>query len=312
MVGVVWLDPALENVNAGDEIISNAIGALDLPALAAAPRLTTHRPLRLSERRLVSRADVVVLGGTNALSSHMERFRQWLIDPDLAVRLRRKVVFLGVGWWQYQDTPCTYTRALYRFISHPTIPHAARDHYTSHRLGSLGLRAMMTGCPTTWGLGAVALPPLGRSSAVVTTLTDYYQDPGVDSRWLLELKEHYAEVRMVGMGPGDRGYFDSLDINGIEWFGAGVDALSDALPDADFVGTRLHAGVHAMQAGRPALILAVDNRALEMRESIGLPVIERRLSDTLGEHLANGVSPTLRIPDEDIARWRTEFRNVVR
>lgn len=41
----------------------------------------------------------------------------------------------------------------------------------------------------------------------------------------------------------------------------------------DYVGTRLHGGIHAMNMGCRSLILAVDNRASEIAKDTNLPVL---------------------------------------
>ena len=43
----------------------------------------------------------------------------------------------------------------------------------------------------------------------------------------------------------------------------------------DYVGTRLHAGILALNYRKRTLIIAVDNRAAEMKTDINLPVIAR-------------------------------------
>lgn len=305
-MNVVILDPALENSNAGDEIISAAIAALDVEAFRNARRITTHRFLGREERRAVSAADVVILGGTNAVSSHMERFRQWPVDPDLARRLRSKLLLLGVGWWQYQEQACRYTRALLRGLSHPDLLHSVRDVYTQRQLASIGIDSVMTGCPTVWRLHSTPMAT-GRRDRAVVTVTDYYQNPEADRAWLSVVRDQYREVVCVGMGPGDQAYFGQLAVESIPFAGNGLEALSSALPDADHVGTRLHAGVHALSLGSPSLVLAVDNRASEMRESIGLAVVEREDHDAVAKFLAVGGQSELRLPHEQISTWLAQF-----
>lgn len=303
---VVILDPALENSNAGDEVISNAIREIDLPFLRGAERITTHRTLRLSERRLIAGADLVFLGGTNAISSHMERFRQWLVDPDLAFRLRGKLVFLGTGWWQYQGEPCAYTKKLLRFISSRHYTHSVRDNYTAARLRRMGLRAEMTGCPTVWELPS-SIRPMRQERAAIVTITDYYQEPSADRAWIDEVKKRYDEVRFVAMGPGDEDYMHSLGIRGIRNYGYGVESLRAAASGADHIGTRLHAGIQTMHFGSASLVLAVDNRAREMREAIGLPVAERSSASDVAEALDTEHSASLRVPHDAIGRWVNQF-----
>jgi polysaccharide pyruvyl transferase WcaK-like protein len=40
------------------------------------------------------------------------------------------------------------------------------------------------------------------------------------------------------------------------------------------IGVRLHAGIRALQRGRQAVIVAIDNRAREMVRDFALPVVE--------------------------------------
>ena len=310
---VIVLDPAVDNVNAGDEIISNSVQSISKLGPNDVTRLTTHRMLRASERKLVSDADLVILSGTNALSSRMERFRQWFVDPDLALRMSNKLLLLGVGWWQYQQPPNMYTRALFRRILTDRLPHSTRDQYTSDRISSLGFGNLMTGCPTMWNLDDNCQRALGSNDRALITVTDYKrQDPEIDRRWIAVVKENYSRVEIVGMGPGDENHFNQLGISGVEWRGQGVDALEAALPGADFIGTRLHAGVRALQRGRPAAILAVDNRAVEISRSTGLNVVDR--ADTLGIHRAirsGDAPPPLTLNKAAVDQWLQEFEKAV-
>lgn len=310
---IVVFDPAVENVNAGDEIISSAVQAIPHLHEGDVERLTTHRLLRKSERDLVSDADLLVLSGTNAISSRMEKFGQWLIDPDLARRMRNKLMLLGVGWWQYQGPPSLYTRNLLNFILTDQVPHSTRDSYTHDRISALGKRSMMTGCPTMWNLPSDCQRPLTGSGRAVITVTDYKRmDPDIDRRWISVVKEHYSEVDIVGMGPGDRSHFEGLGIDSVAWKGQGTADLEAALQGADFIGTRLHAGVKALQNGRPTLILAVDNRAKEISKSTGLNVTDR--ADTLAIHrgvTGETVPPALFMDQESIQLWRSLYEEYV-
>lgn len=310
---IVVFDPAVENVNAGDEIISSAVQGLPHLHQGDVERLTTHRLLRKSERDLVSQADLLVLSGTNAISSRMEKFGQWLIDPDLARRMRNKLMLLGVGWWQYQGPPNLYTRNLLNFILTDQVPHSTRDLYTHDRISALGKKSIMTGCPTMWSLPWDCQRPLIGSGRAVITVTDYKRmDPDIDRRWISVVKERYSEVDIVGMGPGDKSHFEGLGIDGVTWKGQGTVDLEAALQDAEFIGTRLHAGVKALQNGRPTLILAVDNRAKEISKSTGLHVADR--ADTLAIHRSvtgETVPPALTMNQESIQLWKSQYEEYV-
>ena len=309
---VVLLDPSSENVNAGDEVIFEAIARQGLTGVDSARRLTTHRTLNWSERRAVSQADVALLCGTNILSSHMERHRQWLIDPDLARRLTHKVVLCGVGWWQYQEEPCRYTRWLLRHILSRRLPHSVRDRYTEERLRHLGVDARYTACPTMWGLPVRDEYALPMAKGAVVTVTDYKQAIEIDRRWIHAVTDAYDEVTAIGMGPGDRAYWDQLGIQGVNWGGQGTAALAAATEQRDFVGTRLHAGIHAMQAGQSGVILAVDNRASEIGTSTGMSVVGRDDLDGLSAILdgSRPVHPP-QLPVANIQSWMQAWQEQV-
>ena len=165
----------------------------------------------------------------------------------------------------------------------------------------------MTSCPTIWSLEDGELPHLGRSSAVTVTLTDYKRADDVDLDWVGVLSERYSDLRIVGMGPGDRAYAESLGLlRAHSWAGTGTQALVESLRDSDFVGTRLHAGVRALQLGRPALILAVDNRAAEIGKDTGLPVRARDDIEGVRATLVGSATFKLSLPRDAISRWHSE------
>ena len=78
--------------------------------------------------------------------------------------------------------------------------------------------------------------------------------------------------------------------------------------DIDYVGTRLHAGIRAFNMGKCFLIIAVDNRARQMGENKGLPVIERFDSR---EALVNATHSTIRyeihLPWDNIEQWKRQW-----
>ncbi|MCK4815011.1 polysaccharide pyruvyl transferase family protein, partial [bacterium] len=103
-------------------------------------------------RKLVQQADYVFLGGTNVISSDMNRTSEWRLRmTDLF--WMKKVILLGLGWWQYQAyTPNLYTRILLSQILRREYYHSVRDSYTADKLKALGFRVLNTGCPTLWNL----------------------------------------------------------------------------------------------------------------------------------------------------------------
>ena len=130
---VCILDPGLgthagaPNTNLGDLIIQDAVNR-EVAALfpgAAVTRFSTHQPLGFGQLREISRCDQVLVGGTNLLSSHILKYRQWKISP-LDARHLRKAILLGVGWWQYQDDADLITRLTLRAVLSKEDRHSVR------------------------------------------------------------------------------------------------------------------------------------------------------------------------------------------
>lgn len=307
---LLWLDPSLENVNAGDEIIADAINE-EVFRATEAKRITTHRLLKPRELAQVGSAKTVFVGGTNIINSKLLYNGQWLMPAWQVALMWNKLVFVGSGWWQYQREPYPVTRAVFKGLSHPRIPHAVRDSFTAKRFEAMGIPAIMTGCPTMWGMHGtrVRLSP-GRGS-VVSTLTDYHLSPVADHAWLSLLASEYDEVLVVGMGPGDEPAFHRLEglPKNVRWYGFGAASLESARSHAaDFVGTRLHAAIRWIQSGGGALIVSVDNRATEIGRDSGLPVISRGDLSELEEALDGDREWRIVMPIEEIESWRDAWR----
>ena len=276
------------------------------------PSYSTHRHPSLSEVLQLRKADLLVAGGSNMLKSRMERNRQWLVTPDLAWSMKRKIVLCGVGWWQYQDDPNGYSRALLKRILDPTALHSVRDSYTEDKVRRLGFEVVNTGCPTMWSLASSnVVSATSRSDTVVTTVTDYNRNPTRDVSMLRSLARLYERVLFVGMAEEDLVYFRaSLQVEGVTEVGWGLDTLNSCLMSGvDYFGTRLHAGGRALQMGCSAGVLAIDNRAREISLDTGLQIVmpDEITDQAIAKAIADGAAVGLRIPLRQIAMWREAF-----
>ena len=252
-------------------------------------------------------------GGTNALSSQMNRYSQ--MGFTLADTMRvNNVVLVGVGWWQYQKKPNLYTGYLLRRILHRDAIHSVRDEYTKNYLQSIGIENVVnTSCPTVWGLSAehCAKIPARQSPKVVCTLTDYHQNKAADSAFLRLIIEKYEHCYLWQQGEGDAEYFKSLGLPAgrIELIPPKLSAYDQLLKDEDidYIGTRLHAGLRALQRARRALILSIDNRAIEISKHIELNVCDRKDIDAMARFCHGGKPTRLSIPTQEIQRWQQQF-----
>lgn len=315
------LDPSLSDNdgtpsdNLGDLIIADAVTR----ELASIPwneapeitRVSTHQFPGPAEMRAMREADLRVVGGSNLISGNLLRKRQWRLTVAQHVLLS-DITLMGVGWWQYMPPPTLPTKLLMaRLLSRKGV-HSMRDAYSREQLGLLGYRnAVNTSCPTVWGLGAVAdRLPVAKGTEAVFTLTDYNRDPAADAALIQTLRAAYGRVHFWPQGRHDLDYAQTLDLMGVEVIERSLEAYDDFLRgpgEIDFVGTRLHGGIRAMQQGRRALILAVDNRATEISRDTGIPVVDRRDIEGVRNWIGAETGFALHLDAGAIAAWKGQF-----
>ena len=187
--------------------------------------------------------------------------------------------------------------------------HSVRDSFTESQLKAVGINNVInTGCPTMWNLTPEHCKSISavKSNAVVFTLTDYNQDLTSDLKLISALKYLYQDVYFWPQGSGDISYFESLPIDvvrEVKVLSPHLHSLNAILVSGniDYVGTRLHAGIRALQRKVRSLIIGIDNRAIEKSKDFGLPVLSRTDIDRLREgankslmldhkpHLASGM-----------------------
>jgi polysaccharide pyruvyl transferase WcaK-like protein len=308
-MGIGLLDPSVGTRNAGDLIIRESVISV-LRELGVQNSgmvvLPTQTRLSREQRRTASSCQKFIVGGTNLLTSHILGYHQWKLRPaDLGI-FRQNVTLLGVGWWQYQRPPDLITRTALRRVLRPN-GHAIRDAWSSRQLATARVESANTACPTMWSLPDHPEGSMEPGRAVVVTLTDYNRSIDEDTRLLELLAESYAEVKVWPQGSKDLSYLRRINAR-FEVLGPGLAVFDKTLEEgSDYVGTRLHAGIRALQKGARTTIVTVDNRAREMAKDTGLPTVERDLSGA-DETLFGRRMLTLRIPRDAVQAWMDETR----
>lgn len=206
---------------------------------------------------------------------------------------------------------------IYRTMLNPQMLHAVRDEYTLKKLYRAGFcNVVNTGCPTTWALTPEFCKgiPTGQAREVVTTITDYRRDPGRDSEMLAILGRNYDHIHLWLQGEQDGEYLQTLNVP------ANLTTIPATLADyeamlqpgkVDYVGTRLHAGIHALNYGVRSIILAVDNRATEMGRDVNLPVIQREdVGKVLEQQINRDFTTEIHIKQENIHQFKAQFLRV--
>lgn len=314
MKKIVRYNPSLTTLNMGDFVIFDSIKTqmADLFEDAFNVDVSTHLPVNYIFTRLLTDADYKFVCGTNLLMGKLNGiFRQWDINIFNAKRLG-PAILIGAGWWQYNNKPNGYTKKVYKKILSTEYMHSVRDTYTEQMLRSMGFtNVICTACPTMWALTKehCAEIPKDKSKNVMTTLTDYNQDKERDTRMLEILKENYEKVYLWIQGGSDFEYFESLGVDGIELVPPSLEKYDEILMagDIDYVGSRLHGGIRALQKKVRTIILGVDNRAKEKHKDFNLTVIAREDVEKLPELINSSFETDINIPIDNINKWKSQF-----
>lgn len=324
MAAVGILNTAIGSTNIGDSIIMEACRQ-EIEASRPHDQLidfTSHDPLMVHSLKVQHRhISWNALCGTNCLASRMFLRSGWRVNVFSAMFMR-PVTTLGVGWGSYSGRPNLYTRNLLRRVLGKSEMLSVRDSYTKDKLNECGLdNVVNTGCLTLWSLDESHCKkiPAGPAPDVVYTFTDYSPDAMHDLEALRQLSGKYRTLYIWMQGAWDERYYKSLEPSIKKFMDparvvivpprlAAYDSLLDS-KQVDYVGTRLHGGIRALQKGRRTLILGVDNRAIEMGKDFNLPVIKREDHELIPSLVSSDRPTQINLPVENIAEFRKFLRS---
>lgn len=317
-VDVGILNPSIGSSNMGDFIIYDSVFS-EIENLYDKSFVTNY-PTQLHTtyhaKNLMSKKDILFVSGTNLLTSNIDKIDQFKLDIEHKFFLKNKVVLFGVGWWQYQEQPNNYTKKLYREIFSKEYLHSVRDSYTEKQLKSIGIQNVInTGCPTMWSLDPILCRkvPRVKSRDVITTLTFYHKNEKLDSKLLEILTLNYEKVYMWVQGINDIDYLKTIykGNKSIILVNPSLTAFDEILKDSnvEYLGTRLHAGIRALQRGKRTQIVAVDNRAYEISKDTNLNVVKRENIEEVLNFINNSYTTEISLPLENISKWKEQFIN---
>ncbi|MDO6719346.1 polysaccharide pyruvyl transferase family protein [Psychrosphaera sp. 1_MG-2023] len=312
------LDTSISTDNLGDIIIVDSIRnqLADILSQQYVTNVSTHDSMGAVGRRLCREADINMLLGTNALTSKnrvgkkdMWRLRLWDISS-----LANKVVLCGVGWRNYQTEVKTRQAKFYRNILNGEYIHSVRDSHAESMLKSIGINNVLnTTCPTTWSLNQnhCATIPQGQAPNVVFTLTRH-KKADEDKQMIRYLLSLYNNVYFWPQQIEDTDYLktlvDASTFTDIHLLAPSLLAFDLFLQttDTDFIGTRLHGGIRALQLKRRSFIIGIDNRAREIAKDINLPVLLRQEIENLPQLISSNYETAIKLPIENITKWRNQ------
>ena len=269
-------------------------------------RLPSHEALSRMSYYFLRQSDLCLIGGTNILAS-----KGWRLHWYDTIFLRN-VICCGVTWGGTRPAPSFKDRLLLRQVLDGHQVHSVRDSYTKKLLDQVGVSSVSTSCPTMWKLFPehCAAIPHTKAKDVLFTLTGYRCEPSADRAMIEILKRHYQTLHFFPQMHGDYEYFQQLNIGGVRVTGQNLRSYDQFLAneEIDYVGSRLHGGIRALQFRKRTLVIGIDHRSAEIANDTGLPVLPRTGMKEL-ERWVNGSAPTtIKLPIADIANWKTQLQ----
>lgn len=318
---VVLLEPSVSSLNLGDQVIVESIKReMDyLLQDAFVVEQSTQSPVMhfyqiFNERfRAPADADYKFVCGSNLFWDNMlHPYPQWNIN-HLTCTNSRNSIMVGVGSCSTYPKLNYYTKSLYNRVLSRDYYHSVRDEATKARLESLGFKAINTGCPTTWSLTPEHCSniPTKKADKVVFTVNEYHKIPETDKALVSVLARNYEQVCFWPQGYTDMEYINSLELGvPLKILRPNLDDMRNTLREnrMDYVGTRLHGGIFAMQNFTRSIILMVDNRARDMRESFSIPTVERDNMGQLEEMIRSDWSTSINVNRDAIRFWKEQFK----
>lgn len=309
-------DPSIGTGNLGDHIIMDSVHR-ELDALFQYQfkiNFPSQEKISLISYKKIRKMNKSFVGGTNCLSSNMNKRNQWKINLIDGIFINNAIL-LGVGWWQYQSEPNWYTKRLLKRVLHEDYIHSVRDSFAEQQLKNIGITNVLnTSCPTTWRLTEEHCSRITVEQAenVVFTITDYMKDVATDKALIKVLVKNYKKVYFWIQGSDDLEYFKSLhsgeNIEIIPPTLEAYDRILENVNSLDYIGTRLHAGIRALQKKVRTIIVGIDNRAIEKSKDINLKIILRDdIEDKLELMLKEEFKTDIRLPITSIEKWKKQF-----
>lgn len=286
---------------------------------------STHETIGKKTAEWHNQGEYTFLGGTNLLSGRYigKNRAQWRFGFKEAKEIN-DVIGLALGWQSYReykrgkDIPFVWAqKKLYQMAMNQNILHSVRDSYTQKKFLEYGVSSINTACVTMWDLTLEHLQNIKRSKSknVVVTLTDYRRDQqflDIYKELLAVLIQNYDQLFLWIQSAADIELLKELGFaqeSKIQFIPPTLNALDDILSmdDVDYVGTRLHAGIRALQHGRRTVIIEVDNRAHEIAKDTNLSTLEYTQMTKLDQLINSNFDMDIHVPFDEIERWKSQF-----
>ena len=323
-MNIAIFDTTIGSSNHGDDIIQNSIISELSPLIdeSFVMKLGTHVPNFRTinyftndfKIAFTNSCDYKFILGTNLLSSNLVKSNgQWPIGL-ISAKLYRDSILVGVGTTYEGRDLSPFSKLIYKKILRKDIIHSVRDENCKRLLGSIGYQAINTGCPTLWKLTPEFCEsiPTKKSRNVIISLSGYDKQKSEkdDMEMLRQINALYDTKYFWAQTIADERYLRRLPIDSSNY------KMIYSLPsftkvckegDVDYVGTRLHGGVFALQNKVRAIVIAIDHRARGFHEDNNLNILNRQDIQGLSEILTSDIHTEIRTDQAAIRLWKEQF-----
>lgn len=316
---IVLFDTSFSSDNLGDSIIMENV---DRTIREAFPesfiyRIATHGNIGEKNKAWLGKASLSVVGGTNILCQLSNKRALWSLSNQDVKLLNNKIVLLGAGWNRYSLKLTRKSAKWWNKILSNDYLHSVRDNFTKDALASYGIKNVInTGCPTLWHLPQDEnFYRKDKADSVLFTLTSHKPNYNRDGNLVKTCIQLYSNIYFWPQDIRDAQYLASI-LSQLEIPSERIQHIDPNLKaydlflsstETDYLGTRLHGGIHAMKYGHRVIIIGIDNRAVEMQRANHLNVYNIQGNDELSRLCKSTINTALQIDYEAINKWKEQF-----
>lgn len=322
MKKIVMFDTSHGTQNMGDYIINASINK-ELNSILEdnfVVRYSTHNSVlkflqnfrKNPINKYCKEADYKFLCGTNLLKKNLIHLWNDFNINVFDIKCFSNSISIGCGIASNGKGLNFYTKYIYKKILSMNYIHSTRDDKSKKFIEDLGFKAINTGCPTLWSLTKEHCKKINKdkSENVVFTLTDYKKDIKNDQKLIDILNKNYKKIFFWVQGSNDLDYLKSFkNIDNIIVLGPSLEKYEKVLKNGniDYVGTRLHAGIFAMQNFVRSIVLIVDNRTRDMKETYNIISVERDDVKNIDKLINSKFETKINIDEDRINEWKKQF-----
>lgn len=293
-------------------------------------KVPTHSRITPEQRKILKNSRLKIVCGTDLCRM---RYRPFKLTSNLwklrvtDIKDLNNTLFFGVGTtilpkkediihktaYKLEEK---YSAYLWNKILNKEIPHSVRDQETCEMLKRIGIKNVInTGCPTLWDLDENHCKniPTKKGKNVISTIAGKASE-GIYLKYLEIAMKNYEKVFIWPQSMNDIPYMEKVKNH----FGSKVEILPATLKaydevleneeSLDYIGSRLHGGIRALQHKRRSIIIAIDSRARSFRNDFNLPVIDNKNLADLDTMINSEFRTEIKLRSERIREFKSMLK----